>query len=196
MLFVALACLGGAAISSARVTNNAAENPLVRDAKQLGEALVTALNKDDFAGALALFDTNCLVTWCNAEISRGHEGLRAFRERLRGGALKRVESFECEIKFDDAVLAQANGAVVICSGGFNERFKPAGGRKIDLQGRWTATLSRHGDSWAIANLQLSTDPFNNSLLNLAKQAGWVVGVVSLLVGAGVGFFLGRRKAAG
>jgi hypothetical protein len=34
------------------------------------------------------------------------------------------------------------------------------------------------------------------VLNLARQAGWVVGVVRLLVGAGVGLILGRKWRAG
>ena len=188
--------VGGVVASVAQVTNRPAENPLLQEVRQVGDALVIAMNKDDLAGAQALFATNSLVTWCNIELSRGHAGLQSFHERMLGGPVKRVEDFQCEIRFDETVTLLADGAVAVCSGSFNERFKPTGGRKIDLQGRWTATLTRQKGGWLIVNLQLSTDPFNNSLLNLAKQAGWVVGMVSLLVGAGVGFFLGRRKAAG
>ena len=112
-----------------------------------------------------------------------------------GGADRRVESFNCEILVDDFPSLSTDGSTAICSGGFNERFKMPGGRVTDLQGRWSATLTRRGGDWLIANLQLSTNPFDNSLLRLAKQAGWVVGVVSLLLGAAVGWFIGRRRNA-
>lgn len=176
-----------------QVARAAPEDPLLRGVSQAADALVTAMNRGDVAAALKSFDTNCLVTWCNAEISRGHAGVRAFAEGLRGGPVRQVEFFNCEIKVDDAPILLADGALAICSGLFNEQFKRPGGRKIDLQGRWTATLVQHDQGWLIANLQLSTDPFNNSLLNLAKQAGWVVGVVSILIGAGVGWMIGRRR---
>lgn len=188
--------LGGVAISSAQTTNHPAESPLLRDARQLGDAVVTALNQNDLPAALNFFATNCTVTWCDAELTRGHEGLRAVHQRLLGDPLSRVETYHLEYKADEVITVLPENAGLIWTGGFNESYKRPGGRKLDLQGRWSATLVRQGGDWLILNLQLSTDPFNNSLLNLAKQAGWVVGVVSLLLGAGVGFFLGRRKSAG
>ena len=178
---------------SAQSTNGASDSHLLRDVKQVSEGLVQAMNNADVAAALQLLHTNCILTWGNAEVSRGHEGLRGFHDRLMGGPDKRVESFNCEITVDDSPNLLADGATAICSGAFNEHFKLPGGRATDLQGRWSATLTKVAGRWRIANLQLSTNPFDNSLLRLAKQAGWVVGVVSLVIGGLIGWLIGRRK---
>lgn len=170
-------------------------SPSLPDVQKLTEALASALNGSDPGAAVSFFHPDCLVTWADTETSRGHDGLRAFHRAMLGGPVKRVERFACEVRVDDAVQLFAGGQAALAAGGFNERFQRPGGRKLDLQGRWSAVLVPSGDRWLIANLHVSTDPFNNSVLNMARQAGWVVGVVSLLVGAGIGWLLGRKKRA-
>lgn len=187
--------VGVLTVPASAQNGGAATHPGLPEVQQLAEAFVTALNGNDPASAVEFFHPDCLVTWASTETSRGHEGLRAFHQFRFGGPVRRVESFNCEVRVDDTVQVFAEGQAALACGGFNERFKLPGGRKIDLQGRWSATLTKDHGRWLIVNLQLSVDPFANSLLNLAKQAGWVVGVVSLLAGAGAGWMVGRKKGA-
>jgi hypothetical protein len=59
------------------------------------------------------------------------------------------------------------------------------------------TLVKENGHWLVASLHCSTDLFDNVMLNLAKKAAWMAGVVCLGVGVMLGLLFGllRRRAA-
>src|SRR5438445_5189369 len=79
----------------------AKEDPAHQELRQLRDGLLTAMNKGDFEGTLAFLHTNVVITWHNAEVSRGHEGVRAYYNKVMTGPNKIVESFNCSVNVDE-----------------------------------------------------------------------------------------------
>src|SRR5262245_21434348 len=69
---------------------NAGEDPAHQELRQLRDGLLAAMNKGDIDTALTYLHTNVVITWHNAEVSRGHEGVRAYNSRVMTGPNKIV----------------------------------------------------------------------------------------------------------
>jgi hypothetical protein len=160
--------------------------------RALRDGLLSAMNKGDIDGQLSYLHTNAVITWHNAETSRGKEGVRDYYNRLMGGPNKMVEKFSAEINVDELTILHGENTG-ISFGSSIEHFKMANGRSFDLKGRWTATLVKENGRWLIASLHVSTNLFDNIILTLAKRyAIW--GVASaFVIGAGLGWFFARRR---
>jgi len=81
----------------------------------------------------------------------------------------------------------------ICFGSSDEHFKLATGKELNVKGRWTATLVKEDGHWLVASLHASTNLFDNVMLDLAKRAAKIVGVIGLILGLIAGWLLGRRR---
>jgi len=180
---------------SAQNTNSLPEDPVHQELRTLRDGLMAAMNSGDVEKSLPFLHTNCVITWHNAEVSRGHAGVRDYHNRVMTGPKKLVDSFSCEIKVDELTILHG-GDTGICFGSSREQFKLTNGKTLDVEGRWSATLVKEDGRWLVANLHASTNLFDNVLLNLAKKAAWITGMVSLAVGVVVGWIVGRKVKAG
>jgi ketosteroid isomerase-like protein len=170
----------------------ASEDPAHQELRQLRDGLVAAMNKGDLETALTYLHTNVVITWHNAEVSRGHAGVREYNNRVMTGPNKLVDSFNCTINVDELTILYG-GDTGICFGSSDEHFKLANGRNLDIKGRWSATLVKENGKWLVANLHASTNLFNNTLLQLARKAAIGGSVGSLIVGIICGWLIGRRR---
>jgi ketosteroid isomerase-like protein len=162
--------------------------------RALRDGLMEAMNKGDLERQLTFLHTNAVITWHNAEVSRGREGVRAYYDRLTQGPQKMVEGFSAEVKVDEltALYGENTG---IAFGSSMEHFKLTSGRKLDLAGRWTATLIRDNDKWLIASLHVSTNIFDNVILTMVRSRMLMIAGATLLGGLVGGWFLGSRRKA-
>ena len=67
-----------------------------------------------------------------------------------------------------------------------------------MKTRWTAVLQKEADGkWRLRGIHIGTDFLDNPILDDAKNKLWKLGLAGggggLLVGAILGFFVGRRK---
>lgn len=168
------------------------ENPAHQELRAVRDGLLAAINRDDNAATLAHLHTNVVITWHNAEVSRGHAGVRAYHERVMTGPGKLVARFTCGATVDELTILYP-GDTGICFGSTDEHFQLAHGGELKLTGRWTATLLRENGRWLITSLHVSANLFDNPLLTVAKKSGGYVAGAVLLVGVGVGWRLGRRR---
>src|SRR5262245_6027446 len=81
--------------------NAPAEDPAHAELRALRDGLVAAMNKGDLETALTFLHTNCVITWHNAEVSRGHQGVRAYNDRVMTGPNRIVESYHCDVNVDE-----------------------------------------------------------------------------------------------
>ena len=176
----------------AQTTNAVLEDPVHQELRALRDGLVASMNKADIETSLTFLHTNCVITWHNAEVSRGHAGVRAYHNRVMSGPTKLVESFTCELKVDELTVLHG-GDTGVCFGSSKEQFKLTNGKTLSVDGRWSATLVKENGRWLVANLHASTNLFDNVLLRLAKNAAWWVGFVSLGMGALGGWIVGRKR---
>lgn len=179
--------------SPASPSDDATHNEL----RALRDGLLDAINKGDVERQLTYFHPNAVVTWHNAEVSRGRDGIQKYMSRMLEGPDKVVESFTAEVNVDELTILHggSTGDTGISFGSAVEHFKMANGRTLDLPARWSTTLVREDGKWLIASLHASDNLFDNPLLGMARRMVWMVGGGALLAGLVLGFFLGRRRAA-
>ncbi len=168
------------------------ENPAHQELRALRDGLLAAINKGDNAAVLTFLHTNVVITWHNAEVSRGHAGVRAYQERVMTGPAKIVESFTCGVNVDELTILYP-GDTGVCFGSTDEHFKLASGGDLKLKGRWTATLIKENDKWLITSLHASTNLFDNVLLDVAKKTTTYVASACVIAGFIVGWLVGRRR---
>ena len=168
------------------------ENPAHQELRLVRDGLLEAMNKGDLEGTLKYLHTNCVITWHNAEVSRGHDGVRAYYNRVMSGPNKIVESFTTTLKVDELTILYGDN-MGICYGSSDEHFKLATGKDLDVKGRWSATLVKEDGHWLIASLHASTNLFDNVMLDIAKKAATIFAIVSLVVGLIIGWLIGRRR---
>ncbi|HXJ60028.1 MAG TPA: nuclear transport factor 2 family protein [Verrucomicrobiae bacterium] len=169
----------------------AQEDPAHNELRAVRDGLLAGMNAGDIEAQLAFLHTNVVVTWHNAAVSRGHDGVRKYLDQMLHGSAKVVEKFGAEVKVDELSILYG-GDTAIAFGSAHEHFTLAGGRQLDFTGRWSATLVKDGGKWLIANLHTSDNIFDNPLLNAAKKLLAWIGVGALLAGLVGGWLLGRR----
>jgi ketosteroid isomerase-like protein len=151
------------------------------------------MNKGDVERELTYLHPNVVVTWHDAEVSRGRDGVRKYLQRMMGGPHPIVSSFHADVDVDELSILYAHDEVAISWGSARETFKMADGRSLVLPARWSATLVKGGGRWQIASLHASDDLFDNPILTLAKRAAYWAAGIALLIGVVLGWLLGRRR---
>jgi ketosteroid isomerase-like protein len=192
LLTLALAGLTTGNLSAQTNAAIAMEDPAHVELRVLRGDLLTAMNKGDLDGVLSHLHTNIVITWQNAEVSRGREGVRAYYNRVMTGPNKVVESFKCNVNVDELTLLYG-GNTGISFGSSDEHYKLTSGLSMSLKGRWTATLIRADGHWLVASLHASTNLFDNPLLNLTRKTVYWAGGICLVAGILLGWLLGRKR---
>jgi ketosteroid isomerase-like protein len=160
--------------------------------RTLRDGLLDAMNKGDIERELAYMHPNVVVTWHNAEVSRGRDGVHAYLTRMLSGPNRIVTSFSATVEVDELTILYG-GNTGISFGSAIEHFKLKDGKTLDLPARWSTTLIKDGDKWLIASLHASDNLFENPLLTIAKKTSYWAGGVCLVLGLIVGFAIGRRR---
>lgn len=181
-----------AAVPVSSQTQPPTEDPAHNELRALRDGLLDAMNKGDVERELTYLHPDVVITWHDATVSRGRDGVREYLNRMLTGPDKVVESYGADIEVDELTILYG-GDTGVSYGSAVEHFKLTNGKTFNLPARWSATLVRDGDRWLIANLHASDDLFDNPLLAMARRAAYWAGGIALLVGLAAGFFFGRRR---
>jgi uncharacterized protein (TIGR02246 family) len=160
--------------------------------RQLKTRLVDAMNKGDIESMLAELHPDVVVTWQNAEVSHGRDGVRQYLKRMMKDPNHVVEGYHADIEVDD--LTKLYGDTGIAYGTSVEQFRLKGGMNFTLNGRWSATMVRENGRWLLANVHASSNLFDNPLVAAAKKTLYVAVAVSFIVALLLGWFIGRRSS--
>lgn len=153
-----------------------------------------AINAQDIEGLLAQMRPDCTVTWWNAEISRGHDDIRAYYRRMVKDPGRLISKYTTRAKLGGHARFIGSGAdVAVADGSMEDEFYPIIRGPFKLNSRWSATAARSGQQWKIVSLHLSSNVFTNQLISELTRALWITGSVALLIGGLAGWFLGRRS---
>src|SRR6266704_4364847 len=68
--------------------------------RTLRDGLIDAMNTGDIERELAFMHPNVVVTWHNAEVSRGRDGVRAYLTRMLSGPNRIVSSYSASVELD------------------------------------------------------------------------------------------------
>jgi ketosteroid isomerase-like protein len=152
-----------------------------------------AINAQDIEGILAQMSPDCTVTWWNAEISRGHDDIRAYYRRMVKDPGRFISKYTTHAKLGAHARFIGSGAdVALADGSMEDEFFPIVRGPFKLNSRWSATVVKSGGQWKIVNLHLSSNVFTNTLIAELTRALWFAGGAGLVIGGLAGWFLGRR----
>lgn len=153
----------------------------------------TAINAQDIEGMLAQMRPDCTVTWWNAEVSRGHDEIRAYYRKMVKDPGRYITKYTTRAKLGEhAIFLGPAGDVAVADGSMEDEFFPVIRGPFRLSSRWSTTVAKTAGGWKIVTLHLSSNVFTNQLITELSRALWYAGGAGLLIGALVGWFLGRR----
>ena len=136
-----------------------------------------------------------VITWLNAEVSQGPEGVKSYFRRMIGDAPGTVLSkYSTHPKVSGPAVFY--GDVAVANGTTEDEFTPHNRSVFKFDSRWTATLMKNDGHWKIVALHLSTNSFNNVLTAELRQLSIYTGVGGAFVGlviAVAGMYWRRRK---
>ena len=173
--------------------------PIPPEIAELRQNLIDAFNKRDVDRLLSYLHPNIVVTWQNAEVSRGHEGVRQYYEKMMVGPDSIVVNMGSNPEVEGREMY---GDTSVSFGKMNDWFELRDGTRVNLNSRFSAHLSKQPDGqWLVSGFHASSDAFEGEVHNLyAKKAGTraalIAGPIGLVLGWLVGFMLarGRRPA--
>jgi ketosteroid isomerase-like protein len=176
----------------------AGDDALHNELRALRDGLMKATNEANLDAMLTFLHPNVVVTWQNAEVSRGHAGVRAYVTRLTRGEGKKVEKFTTNPTVDELTILYG-GNTGIAFGALNDHFQLTDGMNFELSGRWSATVVRENGRWLVASFHASTNVFDNAVLALAgRTMRWVAAGAfagGVLLAFLIGFIQRRRQRA-
>ncbi len=159
-------------------------------------AVEAAINAQDIEGMIAQMSPDCTVTWWNAEISRGHDEIRAYYRKMVKDDGRLINKYTTQSKIGGHARFIGSGSdVALAEGSMEDEFFPVIRGSFKLNSRWSSTVAKSATGeWKIASLHLSSNVFTNSLMAEMARMIYIAAAVALLIGAIAGWFFGRRSA--
>lgn len=139
-----------------------------------------ALNDQDIDAVLKHVHEDAVITYYNAEVTKGHKEARDYYQRMIKSSSALVKEYST--KGEVGAPAVIYGDIAVAFGTTVENYKLASGLEFTLNGRWSTTLLKSDNRWEVIALHFSTDLFDNPLLNNAARTTWIAGVVAFVVG--------------
>ena len=178
----------------------AAEEPdheIHQELRGILTSLQSSINSGNFDAMLPVLSQEIRATTINQEVMSNHKEVSAYFKRWfgPGGYLKKLDM---NLDADALTELSADKTWGLARGSGIERYTLADGRHYDMKTRWTSTLVKEADGkWRLRAIHIGTNFLDNPILAEAEAAIWKMaaagGVAGVLVGAVLGFFLGRRK---
>ena len=122
-------CLATIPLQSQGTPQAAAPSPLEKtheELRALRDGLIKATNDSNIDALLGYLHPNVVVTWQNAEVSRGREGVRAYLTRMTSGANRIVNRFQTNPGVDELTILYG-GDTGIAFGSSNDHFELVSG---------------------------------------------------------------------
>ncbi len=153
------------------------------------EKVEKAIASLDIDSTLSLMQPEIIVTWQNAEVSKGHEQVRAYHNRMVKNANPIVKAYSVKATLSAPAVFYGDSAVAW--GTTVETYELSDGLKFTLNANWSTTIVKKDGDWKIAALHFSTNLFDNPLLRKAERLVWIAGLVGLLAGVLAAWLLSR-----
>lgn len=181
---ILLALTGLLVLTSAQAAEDAAHAEL----RTLRTEVIDAITKGDIDSVIRHVHPDVVVTWQNSEVCRGRQGLKDFFEKTGRDSFK---GYKVPPTPDELTILHGGDTGV----SFGETVAQYHllGKDYEIKSRWTATLVKVDGKWLLAAYHISMNVLDNPLLNAAKGALYVAGGIALVIGIGIGVFLGKRR---
>ena len=166
----------------------------IEDRQQLRtllEQMEKSISALDIDGVLKLLHPEAVVTWQNAEVSRGHAAIRAYHERMIKGSSPIVSKFSTKATLGGPAVFYTDSAIAY--GTTVDNFELTQGLKFTLNANWSATSVKVDGQWKVAALHFSTNLFDNPLTNKNKDMLWIAAAIAFVLGLIAGALLMKMR---
>ncbi len=185
---------------------NTPEDPAHQQLRDLRDEMIKAFNARDIDRLLMFMHPDVVVTWQDGTVSRKREGLRKYYQDKLLNPKAIVESLSID-QLDVAELSILYGNdkdknTAVSFGTMHDHYKLRDGMEFSLHSHWSVTAEKEGNKWLIASAHLSTNAFDNEVMNLiVKKVVLWTGGIALVAGLVLGSLATilvkrRRRAAG
>jgi ketosteroid isomerase-like protein len=192
---IALACFAWPLLTAAQIAPPPAQTDPLQAITRLREGLLDSFNRADIDHLVGFLDPDVVVTWQNAEVCEGTNAVKAYYNRMMAGDRPVVKKVTADPKINGRHI---QGDWAVSWGDLNDTFELTDGSKLPFNSRFTATIARRGDRWAVTAFHVSANVFNNPVLALAaRKIGIYAGIGGIVLGLLIGLVaakLMRRRA--
>ncbi|MES2476134.1 MAG: nuclear transport factor 2 family protein [Verrucomicrobiota bacterium] len=168
----------------------AAEDPAHAELRALRTEIIDAITRGDIDTVLKHVHPDVVITWQDNQVCRGRDGLKAFFEK---SGKRTFKGYKIPPTPDGLTLLHG-GDTGISTGETVASYSLLG-KEHEMRSRWTATLVKQEGQWLLAGYHLSMNVLDNPLLNTAKNSLYLASGVALLLGAGIGMIVAKRRRA-
>ncbi len=132
------------------------------------QEIEAGINDQNIDRMVAQMTPDATVTWLNGDVSRGHDEIRAYYQRMVKGPDRILNKYTTAAKL--GAHARFFGDVAVADGTMQDAFFPVARKPFTLSSNWTSTSAKINGEWKVVSLHLSANVFNNNLLDEAKSA--------------------------
>ena len=176
----------------------AQDDPHADDRKlflQYLDQVEAALNDGAIDRIKPLLRDDIVVTFVNAEVTRGVDAIGEYYDKVLGGSNALLSEYQTTAEV--SAPARFFGDTAVADGTSLDTYTFPTGDSMQMDTKWNATLVREDGQWKVAQLNFSANPFSNPILGAARDQLVTFSIVALVVGLLVGIIGGRisKKSA-
>lgn len=160
---------------------------------RLFREMEASINAQDVDRMVAQMHPQATVTWLNGEVSRGHDEIRAYYQRMVKGEQRYLDRYLTTAKLGAHAQFFGHGEVAVADGTMEDEFFPVARGPFRLSSNWTSTSAKIDGQWKVVSMHLSSNVFTNPLIDEAKAAIWYAGAAAAALGLLLGWLLGRWR---
>ncbi len=170
----------------------AQDDPHAADRELFLQYLATveaALNEGDIDKVKPLLRDDVVVTFVNAEVTRGVDAIGEYYDKVLGDSNALLSDYQTRAEV--AAPARFFGDTAIADGRSVDTYTFPTGDTMQMDTKWNVTLVREDDVWKVAQLNFSANPFDNPILGAVQGQLVTFSAIAVVVGLVVGVVAGR-----
>lgn len=155
---------------------------------QLEQDVKQAKNIDDVNAIFQYLHPNVLVVLENGRILHSITDLEKFIENpiyFDNVTIKKI--LVRKFSIDQPMITLGSDSALI-NGKIQLKYVLSNAKNFELTSHWTATLIKENNKWTVRSYQATSNIFNNPMLDEARYDFYFIIVVTLLIGAILGYF--------
>jgi ketosteroid isomerase-like protein len=176
-----------------------ADHEIHQELRAVLSTVENAINSGNYDAMLPVISDKVRATTITQETMSNRDEVSAYFRKWfgPGGFLKHLDMHFTADALTELSPDKTWGLV---RGSGIENYTLADGRKYPMKTRWTCVVEKEADGkWRIRAIHIGTNFLDNPILDDAKHAvvryALIAGIVGIVVGALIGFLIGRRRSS-